>query len=283
MRTDSQMHFFVCVDFSLQTVSPDFTVKTSHTSKQPHNVNACSRPTFCIEMYCKMSNLFKTLSFAGQACACAFHFVALECRDLLRLRDLRDCYSEADCHSCFDLGRAWGTPCCFVKDMNWGRALTSLRLYNMFFLSAPTFSQRPENVARFVASRFWQFKSPKGVWKIALSRDKVTKLATLFLAVAMHSRDWLGRRETSGWLQTIPCWKKKCICELVCVRGVSGALHTDAVEFTNDKQFANADSTVCIWISPHTYMFLMKNSFKSIDSYSSLSLNILVGAQLYTP
>lgn len=98
--------FFFFVDFSLQTVALDFTVKTSHASKQPHNFNTCSRPTFCIEMHCKTSNFFKTLNSAGQACACAFHLVALECRDLLRLRDLRDCYKEADCHSSFDSGRA---------------------------------------------------------------------------------------------------------------------------------------------------------------------------------
>lgn len=41
-----------------------------------------------------------------------------------------------------------------------------------------------------------------------MSRDKVTKLATLLLAVAMHSCDWLRRREACDWLQTIPCWKK---------------------------------------------------------------------------
>lgn len=130
MRTDSQMHFcFLWISPCRQWLRI-----ISHF-KKPHTFNTCSRPPFCIEMYCKMSNLFKTLNFVGQTCACAFHFVARECRDLLRLRDLWDCYTETDCQSCFDLGRAWGTPCRFVKDMNWGCALTSPHLCNMFFIS----------------------------------------------------------------------------------------------------------------------------------------------------
>lgn len=100
--------------------------------------------------------------------------------------------------------------------LNGGHVFTSLCLW-IFLVSVPTSSQRREKSCDIC--HFWQFKS--GDLKFCQIQCQSRQVVTPLLDMAMCSCDWLKRWETSDWLETCSC-------------------------YTNDKQFGNAHSTVCI-------------------------------------
>lgn len=120
-------------------------------------------------MYCKVPNLTKRCSFMGLP----IHFTefTLEFCTFAEAWAPWCCYTQTDYQSAPRLGRALSSLRCSLK--TWGDVpITSLCLENVL-LSLPTFSQIAEKVARFVASRFWQFKLPRGSGE---SPDLATKL-----------------------------------------------------------------------------------------------------------
>lgn len=76
----------------------------------------------------------------------------------------------------------------------------------------------------------------KGVCKISRYSNKAAKLATLLLAVCLS--DWLEGRETSDWLETIPCWKKR-IGESTCINSFSRNAFDDNCKFFELSTFVD--------------------------------------------
>lgn len=109
----------------LQTVALNFTVEKSHYSKQLHGFSTVFRCAFCIEMFCKKSNLIKRLSFEGLAFACAICFTAQKCfADLLRLWV---------CCTALQTDRYTATGC--------DDAFVWLGLYNLFLITIVNYTQ----------------------------------------------------------------------------------------------------------------------------------------------
>lgn len=71
---ERQKQAYLCLNLIFISADP---VEIPHISKQPHDFSTFWSSTFCIEMYRKMSNLIKSLCFAGPACTSAIHFAAL--------------------------------------------------------------------------------------------------------------------------------------------------------------------------------------------------------------
>ncbi len=81
---------------------------------------------------------------------------------------------------CFETGEGLTAATLPIKDMNWGTKHVACFSHHFVaniaiavLVAARTFSQRPEKVSSFVASRFCQFKLPRGSGKLP---DLVTKL-----------------------------------------------------------------------------------------------------------
>lgn len=163
-------------------------------------------------MHWKYIKCNQRVSFVGPSCTCTIHFVALECHGVVKGNGLGTCFLIT-----------------FFSKMSWCQP-----------------QHPPKDQRKSVGLSLVAFDSSGGFGK---SSDLVTDLVT-FCNTASGCDDafvWLAEKKTSIWLaRTIPGWKK-CICESICIRGVSKASRINAVEFPNDKQchsthvcFANA-------------------------------------------
>lgn len=113
------------------------------------------------------------MGFVEPACTCIFDSQPWGDADLLWLQLL---HNETDRQTALRLGRDRSSSPPVIKDMNWGRAWTSLCRYNVL-VPVPTLPLRPGKVVRFVASCFWQFLT--NVTSFSSHHPQATALACL--------------------------------------------------------------------------------------------------------